>query len=290
MHERDFKVKTTYPFSCMIFSLCRSAGVRIWHIDQLKTSFGTVDIGPIRDEANELASHKGPRQELPPLGETPADTVAHAQMAMQATSVTIDTSPVESIPGSSTAPRSFRSAPFPALFPLARVQKLEAQMSILLHHVHPWMQRFIAEAEECLERKMVQHIVRKIAEIRHHLDTFELRVLARPAPHVDVSTLHDVVESLRADINRILEARVPESEAPSVGPVEDTVMAALFVTFEIPPPPYREHAKRRKGREEDEARARKKERRETEAARRASLADEEAYRIRAIESPAGASS
>ena len=33
MHERDFKVTTTYPFPCMIFSLCRSAGVTIWHVD-----------------------------------------------------------------------------------------------------------------------------------------------------------------------------------------------------------------------------------------------------------------
>ena len=37
MHERVFKVTTTYPFPCMIFSLCGSAGVTIWHIDQLKT-------------------------------------------------------------------------------------------------------------------------------------------------------------------------------------------------------------------------------------------------------------
>ena len=34
MHERAFKVTTTYPFPCMIFSLCRSAGVPIWHVDQ----------------------------------------------------------------------------------------------------------------------------------------------------------------------------------------------------------------------------------------------------------------
>ena len=27
IHERDFKVTTTYPFPCMIFSLCRSVGV-----------------------------------------------------------------------------------------------------------------------------------------------------------------------------------------------------------------------------------------------------------------------
>ena len=29
MHERDFKVTTTYPFPCMIFFLCRSAVVPI---------------------------------------------------------------------------------------------------------------------------------------------------------------------------------------------------------------------------------------------------------------------
>ena len=49
MHDRAFKVSTTYPFLCMIFSLCRSAGVPIWHIDLLKTLQGTVDIDLIRD-------------------------------------------------------------------------------------------------------------------------------------------------------------------------------------------------------------------------------------------------
>ena len=29
MHERTFKVTTTYPFPCMIFTLCKSAGVPI---------------------------------------------------------------------------------------------------------------------------------------------------------------------------------------------------------------------------------------------------------------------
>ena len=33
MHERAFKVITTYPFPCMIFSLCRSVGVPIWNLD-----------------------------------------------------------------------------------------------------------------------------------------------------------------------------------------------------------------------------------------------------------------
>ena len=58
MHERAFKITTTYPFPCMIFTLCRTAGVPIWHIDKLKTLQGTVDVGLIRDEANELAPRK----------------------------------------------------------------------------------------------------------------------------------------------------------------------------------------------------------------------------------------
>ena len=85
------------------------------------------------------------------------------------------------------------------------------------------------------------------------MDAFELRVLALPAPPVDVSTLQATGDSLRADIDMILEARVPESEAPSAEPAEDTVMAALFTTSEIPPPTPRQNAKRRRGREKDEA-------------------------------------
>ena len=76
MHERAFTVSTTYPFPCMIFTLCRSAGVPIWHVDQVKTPQGTVDVGLIRDKANELASRKGPHPELPPLADDLADTVA----------------------------------------------------------------------------------------------------------------------------------------------------------------------------------------------------------------------
>ena len=152
------------------------------------------------------------------------------------------------------------------------------------------MKRSITEAEERVERRMVQHTERKIAEVHQRLDAFQLRVLDRPDPPVDVSTLQPAVDSLRADIDMILEARVPESEAPSAQPAEDTVMAALFATSEITPPPPREHAKRRRVREEDEARARNKERHEMEAAKRASLSKEEARQMRARELAAGASS
>ena len=82
-------------------------------------------------------------------------------------------------------------------------------MATLLHHIQPWIERFIAEAEERLERRMVQHTERKIAEVHQRLDAFELQVLARPSPQVDVSTLQAAVDSLCA------EATVPESEAPS---------------------------------------------------------------------------
>ena len=112
---------------------------------------------------------------------------------------------------------------------------------------------------------MVQYTEWNIVEVHQRFDAFKLRVLARPAPPVYVSTLQAAVDSLRADIDMILEARVPESEAPSVEPVEDTMLAVLFTTSEIPPPPPREHAKSRRGRAEDEARGRKKERREMEA-------------------------
>ena len=83
--------------------------------------------------ANELAPRRGPHPEFPPLGDNLADTVAQARTATQAAST--DTTPVESIPGNSTTPSSSRSALFPALVPLTRVQKLEAQMATLLHHI-----------------------------------------------------------------------------------------------------------------------------------------------------------
>ena len=89
-------------------------------------------------------------------------------------------------------------------------------MATLLHHIQPWMQKSITESKDHLERKMVQYTERKIAEVNQRLDAFELRVLARPSPPVDMSTLQAAVDSLRADIDTILEARVPESEAPSI--------------------------------------------------------------------------
>ena len=106
-------------------------------------------------------------------------------------------------------------------------------MAKLLHHIQPWIQKSITESEERLERKMVQYTERKIAEVNQRLDAFELRVLARPSPPVDVSTLQAAVDSLRADIDTSLESRVPEPEAPSVDPVEDTVLQPFLLLQKI---------------------------------------------------------
>ena len=60
MHESAFKVTTTYPFPCMVFALCRLAGVHVWHIAVLKTPSDIVDIVLIRDEDNVLSPNRGP--------------------------------------------------------------------------------------------------------------------------------------------------------------------------------------------------------------------------------------
>lgn len=75
-----------------------------------------------------------------PLGENLADMVEQAQVADHATLEPTVATPTESAPGTSVAPSSSRSTPpLTTLVPLARVQNLEAQMSTLLHHIHPWM-------------------------------------------------------------------------------------------------------------------------------------------------------
>ena len=84
---------------------------------------------------------------------------------------------------------------------------------------------------------MAQYTERKIMEVHPCLNAFELWVLTRPGPRVDVMTLQAGVESLRAELDTILEELVLESEAPFAEPAEDTVMTTLFATTDVPPPP-----------------------------------------------------
>ena len=74
-------------------------------------------------------------------------------------------------------------------------------------------------------------------EVHHCIEALELHILAMPAPPVDVSTFLAAVESLGADLDMILEARVLEFETPSIEHPKDTISATLFSTTPVPPPP-----------------------------------------------------
>ena len=73
------------------------------------------------------------------LGEDLEAMVEQDQGANPDTSEPTNTTPIESIPSGSTAPSSSRFIPSATLVPFARVQKREAQMATLLHHIQPWM-------------------------------------------------------------------------------------------------------------------------------------------------------
>ncbi|KAG5571279.1 hypothetical protein H5410_061045 [Solanum commersonii] len=61
--------------------------------------------------------------------------------------------------------------------PLAIVQKLEAQMATLLHHIQPWMQKSIAESEARIDQMMEGMMDQKVHAVNKRLNAFELRVL-----------------------------------------------------------------------------------------------------------------
>ncbi|KAG5620829.1 hypothetical protein H5410_006047 [Solanum commersonii] len=167
IHERAFRTSTTYPFPCLIFQLCRDSGVPIWHCDRLVHPTGALDIGLIRDKANVAQRASGSGDDL--SGPDHTDTV-----------------PGSSSQAASMGPSSSRYTPQlgTVVVPLARVQKLEAQMATLLHHIQPWMQKSIAESEARVERRMEDMMDRKVQAVNNRLDAFELRVLGDrpPAP------------------------------------------------------------------------------------------------------------
>ena len=156
IHKRAFRTSTTYPFPRLIFHLCRDSGVPIWHCDKLVHPTGALDIGLIRDDANVAAPRREPQIEVPLLGTDLADTVGQAQGGDPIIPDHTDTVPGSSFQATSMAPSSSRSTPQlgATVVPLARVQKLEAQMATLLHHIQPGMQKSIAESEARMERRM----------------------------------------------------------------------------------------------------------------------------------------
>uniref|UniRef100_M1DCU9 Integrase core domain containing protein n=1 Tax=Solanum tuberosum TaxID=4113 RepID=M1DCU9_SOLTU len=261
IHERAFKTSTTYPFPCLIFQLCRDSGVLIWHCDRLIHPTGTLDIGIIRDKANVAAPRKEPQIEVPPLGADLADTVGQAQEGDPIIPDHSDTVLASSSQAASMAPSSSRSTPQlgDIVVPLSRVQKLEAQMATLLHHIQPWMQKSIAESEARIERRMEGMMDRK-AELA----------------------------SLRTDVDAIIAAPTVEPQATLT---DDTVLDALFSgTAEEGLEPTHAKGKRHRSNRIEEEKAQKRQRRQEKEARKTLILDEQLRQQRVRESIAGASS
>uniref|UniRef100_M1DEM4 Integrase core domain containing protein n=1 Tax=Solanum tuberosum TaxID=4113 RepID=M1DEM4_SOLTU len=175
--------------------------------------------------------------------------------------------------------------------PLARIQKLEAQMATLLHHIQPWMQKSIAESEARMERRMEGVMDQKVQAVNKRLDAFELRVLERSAPAIDLSALQADLASLRTDVDAILAAPSVETQVAPTALADDTVLDALFSrTTEEGLAPTHAKGKRHRSHRTDEEKAHKRQHRQENEARRASIADEELRQQRVRERVAGASS
>uniref|UniRef100_M1E0W8 Integrase core domain containing protein n=1 Tax=Solanum tuberosum TaxID=4113 RepID=M1E0W8_SOLTU len=266
-HERAFKTSTTYPFPCLIFQLCRDSGVPIWHCDRLIQPTGTLDIGLIRNEANVAAPRREPQVEIPHLGADLANTMGQAQGGDHIIPDHTNTVPASSSQASSRAPSSSRSTlPLGAIVvQLAKVQKLEAQMATLLHHIQPCMQKSIAESEARMERRMEGILDQKIQDTE--------------------------LASLWADVDAILATSTVEPQAALTALADDTVLEALFSgTAEEAPETTHTKGKRHHSSRTEEEKSQKKQRRQDKEARKASILDEELRQQRLNESVAGASS
>uniref|UniRef100_M1DVI5 Integrase core domain containing protein n=1 Tax=Solanum tuberosum TaxID=4113 RepID=M1DVI5_SOLTU len=254
IHERAFRTSTTYPFP-----------------------------SPRRE----------PQIEVPPMGTDLADIVGQAQGGDPIIPDHVDTVPGSSSQAASMAPSSSQSTPQlgATVVSLARVQKLEAQMATLLHHIQPWMQKLIAESEARMERRMEGMMDRKVQAVNKRLDVFELRVLERSAPTPYLSASQADLASLRTDVDAILAAPSVETQAAPTALADDTVLAALFSgTAEEGPAPTHAKGKRHRSHRTEKKKAHKRQRRQEKEAMRASIVDEELRQQRVRERVAGASS
>uniref|UniRef100_M1DEV2 Integrase core domain containing protein n=1 Tax=Solanum tuberosum TaxID=4113 RepID=M1DEV2_SOLTU len=175
-----------------------------------------------------------------------------------------DTVPASISQSTSMDPSSSRSTPQlgATIVPLARVHKLEAQMTTLLHHIQPWMQKSIAESEAKMERRMEGMMDRKVE-----------------------------LASLQTDVDAILATPTVEPQATLTALDNDTVLDALFsrITEEGLEPTHAKGKRHRSNRTEEE-KAQKRQCRQEKEARKASILDEELRQRRMCESAAGASS
>lgn len=83
----------------------------IWNYNKLRNPKGTLDICLIKDEANVVVSHRGPRIEVPPLRENLANMVELAQGADFGTLDHSDPTMVSSSHVACKGPNTSRSMP-----------------------------------------------------------------------------------------------------------------------------------------------------------------------------------
>lgn len=106
------------------------------------------------------------------------------------------------------------------------------------------MQKSTFEDEDRIEKKVDQQSERNIKDVHQHLNAFQLRVFVRPSPTIVLTTLQAVVLSLGADVDAMLDVRVPEPKSAPVELKEDTMFVALFITTTTLPPHPHQFAKR----------------------------------------------
>ena len=58
------------------------------------------------------------------------------------------------------------------------------------------MPKSIVNTEDQIEKKLAQQMERKIQAVHPRLDAFELRVLTRPTPTIDLTILQEFMASL----------------------------------------------------------------------------------------------
>uniref|UniRef100_M1DQQ6 Integrase core domain containing protein n=1 Tax=Solanum tuberosum TaxID=4113 RepID=M1DQQ6_SOLTU len=127
------------------------------------------------------------------------------------------------------------------------------------------------------------------------MSTVNPRVLARPAPDTNLSSIRAELDSLQVDVDVILEIPANEPEHALMVLSEDTILNALFrVDAETHNDTTcargKKHHFSHSSKIVNNAQTRKRERKKEEQARRSSILDEELRQKRVLEAAAGASS
>lgn len=67
-------------------------------------------------------------------------------------------------------------------------------MGTLMHHILALIQKSKDEVEDRIKKRVNQQTEQNLQEVNNLLDAFELQVLARPSPTIDLNTFQEAVE------------------------------------------------------------------------------------------------